>query len=136
MTIHEIPGKLNVTWNAEVRAIIDTWTSYHITLEEFKDAVLVKGLSHAKANMGRAWIVDSHKATGVFAPEIQKFIETDVFPSFAANGIEYFMTINAESAVTRLTVNEYSAKVGPAGIKLLNGSSVAGAIQWLKQHPS
>lgn len=134
MKIHEIPGKLTVTWNSDVKAIIDTWHSYFVTLEEFKQAVLVKSLNHAKANGGIAWIVDSHTAKGVFSEEIQKFIETDVFPSFAKNGIKYFMTINAENPLTRTTVNLYSQKVGPAGIKLLDGDSVQGAINWLKKN--
>lgn len=134
MKVYEIPGKLTVEWNAEVHAIIDTWSSYFTTLEEFKEAVLVKGLNHAKANGGIAWIVDSHTAKGVFSPEIQKFIETDVFPAFAANGIKYFLAINAESAVTRLTVNQYTSKLGPAGIKLLMGTSTEGAIEWLKKN--
>jgi hypothetical protein len=102
-------------------------------LEEFHEAVLVKGLNHAKANGATAWIVDSHTAKGVFSEEIQNYIASDVFPAFAKNGIKYFMTVTAENALTRTTVDLYSAKVGPAGIQLLDGASVQGAIEWLKK---
>lgn len=132
--IYELPGKLKVEWDNEAHAIIDTWETYFVTLDEFREAVLVKGVNHAKANGGQAWIVDSRKAKGAFSPEIQNFIDSDVFPTFAKIGIKYFMTINAEDAVTRLTVKEYSTKAGPHGMQLLNGSSAEGAIQWLKQN--
>ena len=132
--IYEIPGKLKVEWESDVRAIVDTWTTYFVTLEEFREAVLVQGVNYAKANGGQAWIVDSHSAKGVFSPEIQDFIVSDVFPTFAKIGIKYFMTINAEDALTRLTVNQYSAQAGPLGMKVLKGSSAAGAIEWLEKN--
>ena len=133
MKIHSVPEKLEVTWNDEVKAIIDTWSTYHISLEEFKEAVLVKGLDHAKANGGIAWIVDSSKAKGVFTPEIHNFIGTDIFPAFAKNGIKYFITITSQvSAITKLTVRNYSAKTGPNGLKLVELNSVKDAILWLK----
>jgi hypothetical protein len=50
--------------------MVDTWTTYNVSLEEFKDAVLVKGVNYARANGGVAWIVDSSKAQGVFTQEI------------------------------------------------------------------
>ena len=132
--IYEIPNKLLCEWDNEAKAVIDTWTTYSVTLEEFKEAVLIKGVNHAKANGVQAWIVDSHKATGVFSKEIQDFIATDVFPTFASIGVKYFMTINAENAVTKLTVNQYSTKAGPHGMKVLSGSSAEGAIEWLKKN--
>ncbi|MGE3727222.1 MAG: hypothetical protein AB7I41_16810 [Candidatus Sericytochromatia bacterium] len=134
MHIFSIPGKLEVSWNPEVRAIIDTWTTYHISLADFRDAVLVKGLDHAKTNQGQAWIVDSSKAVGVFSPEIQEFIGTDIFPAFAKNGIKYFITINSEvSTLTKLTVNRYKSQVGPHGLQLVEVASVDDAILWLKE---
>ena len=132
--IYEIPGKLKVEWESDVRAIVDTWTTYFVTLEEFREAVLVQGVNYAKANGGQAWIVDSHHAVGVFSPEIQDFIVSDVFPTFAKIGIKYFMTINAQDALTRITVEKYTAEAGPQGMKVLKGSSAAGAIEWLEKN--
>jgi len=135
MKIYEIPQKLRVDWNSEVRAIIDTWTTYFVSLEEFKKAVLTDGLNHAKANNGQAWIVDSSSAKGVFSQEIQAFIGSDIFPAFAANGIKYFITINSKvSAMTRMNVNTYSAQTGPNGIQLVEVNSVDDAIMWLKEN--
>jgi len=88
--IYEIPGKLVVECDTTARAIIDTWTTYFVSLEEFREAVLIRGVEHAKANNVHAWIVDSHKAKGVFSPEIQDFIASKVFPVFAKIGIKYF----------------------------------------------
>ncbi len=131
--IQQIEGKMVTTWNEEVKAVIDTWTDYFISLDEFIEAVLIKGLNYAKANGGIAWIVDSSQAKGVFSQEIQKFIETDVFKAFADNGIKYFITVTSKvSSLTKLTVYRYSAKAGPAGVKLLEVNNVDEAIEWLK----
>ena len=133
MKIHSNPGKLDVTWRDDVKAVIDKWTTYDVSLEEFKEAVLVKGLKHAKSNGGIAWIVDSSSAQGVFSQEIQKFIESDIFPSFAKNGIKYFITISSQvSAITNMTVKNYSAKTGPHGLKLVEVNNVPDAVSWLK----
>lgn len=133
--IHSIPGKMDTFWLSDVHAILDTWTTYVVSLADFKEAVLIKGLTHAKNNRGRAWIVDSSTARGAFGNEIQDFIGTDIFPSFAKAGIKYFITIlPKESAVTKMTVKSYSAKVGPSGIQLVEVNSVDDAIEWLKQN--
>ena len=135
MFVYEVPGKLKVTWDAELRAIIDTWKTYAITLDEFREAVLIRGLNHSKPNNGRAWIVDSSTAEGAFSQEIQKFIETDIFPAFVKNGVKYFITINSKVApLTRLTVRQYSASAGPLGLKLVEVNSVEDAKSWLREN--
>ena len=133
MVVYEIPGKLKGIWNSEAKAMIDEWEDYYITLDEFSDTVLKKGVPYAKANSGRAWIVDSSKAKGVFSQEIQEFIGSDVFPAFAENGIKYFITIlPKENMITKMSVSSYSAKAGPNGLNLLEVNSVQDAIEWLK----
>jgi hypothetical protein len=134
MIVHEIPGKVKVEWNAEVRAIIDTWSNYSVTLAQFQEAVMVKGLDHAKAHAGRAWIVDSSAATGAFSGEIQSFIGNVCFPAFARHGIRHFLTITSTSAITKLTVSNYVSKLGPNGLKLVEATSTADAVQWLREH--
>ncbi len=135
MKIFEIPNMFTVTWNPEVRAIIDTITSYGVTLAQFKEAVMVKGLNHARTNNGQAWIVDSSKATGSFSQEIQAFIASDVFPAFHKNGIKYFITINSQvSALTNLTVKTYKAQTGANGLQLVEVNSVDDAFSWLKNN--
>ena len=134
MTIHSIPGKLVVTWNDSVRAIVDTWTDYDVSLEEFKASVLEKGLSYAKTHNGQAWIVDSSGAEGNFTKDCQDFIASDIFPALAKNGIKYFITVKSKSALTNLTIKSYQAKAGPHGIKLVEAADVAGAVAWLEEN--
>jgi hypothetical protein len=133
--IHTVPGKLFTEWAPEAHAMVDHWKSYFVTVAEFRDAVLVKGLAHAKANGGRAWIADSSEAKGAFPSEIQALIGSDVFPAFAKAGIKYFITIKSSSAVTNLTVATYTAKLGPNGIQLAELPSVEAALEWLKGKP-
>jgi hypothetical protein len=132
--IFEVPGKLLCEWDPEAKVVIDTWTTYGVSLAEFKEAVLVKGVSYAKANGVKGWIVDSHDATGAFSDEIQAFIGTDVFPMFAKIGVKYFMTIDSGSIITNKNIKQYSAKVGPNGMKLIEGQTAAGAIEWIKNN--
>jgi len=131
MRVFSIPGKVEVDWDAEARAIIDTWQSYYVTLDQFATAVMHKGLTHARRNGGRAWIVDSSRATHVFPQEIQAFIEMAVFPAFARSGIRWFITIPPVAALTKLSVKTYTSKLGPAGIQLVQVEDVAAARDWL-----
>lgn len=100
MNIFEIPGKLTVEWSSEAKAIIDTWTSYSISLEEF-DKCITEGINHSVVNGGTAWIIDSRSSNGQFSKEIQDFIVTDILPNLSKNGIKYFMTIDSFDEITK-----------------------------------
>lgn len=132
MEINKIENKLTVSWRDDVKAIVDTWINYSVSLDEFRQAVLVTGLNHAKANGGVAWIVDSSNAKGVFSQEIQDFIGSDIFPAFTQNGIKYFITILPTNAITKLTVKNFSRKAGPNGLELIEVGSLDAAIDFLK----
>ncbi|MBF0198674.1 MAG: hypothetical protein HQL32_13240 [Planctomycetes bacterium] len=135
MKIHSIPDKFEVTWNNEVKAIIDTVIDYSMSLEEFEKAVMHKGLDHAKANKGVAWIVDSSNATNVFSQEIQLLIKNEVFPAFSRNGIKYFLTITSKlSSLTKVNIKHFSAKTDQYGIKHIQVNSVEDAITWLSEN--
>lgn len=135
MLIARIPGKLEVVWREDVKAVVDTWASYSVTLEEFRDAVLVKGVDFAKAHDGVAWIVDSSQANGVFSHEIQNFIDTQIFNAFLQIGIQYFIAITSRiNPVTKMTVKTYSAKVESHGLHLVEVESLDEAVAWLKAH--
>jgi argininosuccinate lyase len=129
--VHSIPGKLVSSWDDKSLAMIDTWERYFVTLAEFKDAIMQKGVTFARAHGARAWIVDSSAAKGAFAQEIQDYIASDVFKKFAEIGIKYFVTINSASTVTNLTIKSYKSQAGPAGIQLVEVASVDQAITWL-----
>ena len=132
--VHSIPGKVTMAWEPSVRAMVDTWQNYFITLDQFKDAVMVKGLDFAKAHQAQAWIVDSSAAKGAFPPEIQQYIGTDVFAAFVKNGVRWFITITSESALTNLTIRSYTSQAGPSGIQLVEAKSAAEAVEWLRKH--
>lgn len=135
MKIYEVEGKLKITWDAEARAIIDTWESYDISLDDFREAVLVRGLSHSKANQGRAWIVDSSRAKGTFSQKIQNYINSDIFPAFSLNGVLYFITIPPKTDPnTMLTVKQYQSVTGLNGLQLIEKDNVEEALLWLKEN--
>jgi hypothetical protein len=129
-----IPGKVSVVWNPDVRAMIDTWTNYVVTLDEFRDCVAVRGVNYAKANGGRAWIVDSSGAKGAFPQAIQDYIGSTLFPLFAKSGIKWFITVSSQSVVTNMSIAHYSSQAGPHGLQLVEAASAAGAVEWLKKH--
>jgi hypothetical protein len=135
MKIHEIPGTLLVEWNDEGKSVVDTWSTYTIAVPQFREAVLKKGVEFAKAHRGRAWVMDASKAKGAFTSDIQKLIETEVFPAFAAIGIKYFLTIKSASAITNMNIERYTASLGPCGIQMVEVPDVNHAIAWLKAHP-
>jgi hypothetical protein len=132
--IFELSNKLLCEWDSDAKVVIDTWTTYNVSLAEFKEAVLVKGVNYAKACGVIAWIVDSSRAKGVFSQEIQRFIETDIFPTFTKIGVRYFITINSESALTNMTISQYRAKAGSNGLNLLNATNTQSAIEWLMKN--
>ena len=134
MLVNKVEGKLEVVWHESVKAVVDTWTSYSISLEDFKVAILGKAVPYAREHGGKAWIVDSTKAKGVFSQEIQDFIVSDIFPNFVKAGIKYFMTTSSDEAVTRLTVSQYKKQVGPAVIQLVEVSNVVSAKEWLTKN--
>lgn len=135
MVVHEIPGILLVEWNNEAKAMIDTWSSYAIKVPQFREAILDKGVAHAKAHGGRTWVMDATKAKGAFSQEVQALIETEVFKKYASIGIKYFVTIkSASSAITNMSIKSFTAHRGPSGIQMVEVPDQNTAIAWLKEH--
>jgi len=132
--VHELPGVLSVEWNDDVKAMFDTWSSYTINVPQFREAILQKGVSFAHAHGGRAWVMDATKAKGAFPQDVQTLIATEVFKAFAAIGIKYFVTIKSGSAITNMSINRYTAQLGPCGIQLVEVPDQRDAVAWLKAH--
>lgn len=133
MIIHEIPGKMVTSWDAGSKSIIDKVDTFRMSLDEFQGAVMEKGLEHAKSHGAIAWIVDSSTAEGNFKKEIQDYIDNVVFPTFAENGIEYFVTVKPEEpGLTSMTVENFASKVGPSGMQLVEAANVEVAKKWLR----
>jgi len=135
MKVHEIPGTLLVEWNDEVKATVDTWSTYAITAPQFREAILEKGVANAQAHDGRAWVMDASKAKGAFPSDVQKLIESEVFKAFARIGIKYFITVKSTSAITNMSIKNYTAHLGPSGIQMVEVPDASQAIAWLKEHP-
>jgi len=135
MKVHEIPGTLVVEWNEGVRTMVDTWSNYTIKVPQFREAILDKGVNYARLHGARAWVMDATKARGAFPQDVQKLIETEVFKAFAAIGIKYFITIKSASTVTNMSINSFSAHIGPSGIQMVEVPDQEKAIAWLKEHP-
>jgi hypothetical protein len=133
-TIHEIPGKVTVEWDSSVRAIIEHWANLSlIPLAEFRTAVLDKGLQHAAANQGNAYIVDHSAAKGAFIRDIQEFIETQVNPAFAKAGIKYFLSVpSKDSPLANMAAKRYQGRLDRSGIQHVDVSSVVEAVAWLR----
>jgi hypothetical protein len=135
MSIHSIPGKLEVEWRDDVKAVVDKWTSYNVTPDEFREAVGDKGIGFAKDKGVKAWIVDSGEAKGAFSQTIQEIIDKEIFPEFAKIGVKYFVTIPSDkSAVTKMSISSYASKTGPHGLQLVEVKSLDDAVEWLKQN--
>ena len=133
MKAYEIPGAMVGEWDDEVKAIVDTWTTYTVTASQFREAIIQKGIAKAVANGGRAWVMDASKAEGAFPPEVQKLIETEVFKKFASIGIKYFVTIKSASATTNLSIKSYTAHLGPCGIQMVEVPDLGKAIAWPRE---
>ena len=115
--------------------MVDTWTKYSITVEQFRQSVSIQGIAFAKAHGVKSWVMDASKATGAFSRDVQNLIETENFPTFARAGIKYFLTIKSSSAITNMSVGGYAAKLGPNQNPIVNVPDLKGAIVWLKAHP-
>jgi len=99
-----------------------------IKVAQFREAILEKGVAYARAHGGRAWVMDASKAKGAFPQDVQELIEREVFKTFAAIGVKYFLTIKSESALTNMSINRYAAHMGPCGIQMVEVPSAAMAI--------
>ena len=134
--IFELPNKLLVEWHSEARAIIDTWSSYHVTKEEYEEALMLEGLEHAREKGALAWIADARTATGAFSKELNEYIQKEVLPQFVAVGIKYFITINSTNPDARINVNRFAAMADSLGLQTIKAGSLESSIDWLKNKSS
>jgi hypothetical protein len=114
--------------------VLYEWANYFVTLTEFRSAVFDKALDFSKQQGGRAWIVDSSKAKGVFSDDIQQFIATQGFKLMFQKGVKHFITIrSAVSTTTNMTIARYEKVAGPAGIGLVTVDSLEDALHFLAE---
>lgn len=127
----EVKGKVTSTWVSEHRLVLDEWQNFFVGLAEFRKAIFETSLPAAVRLGVRAWIVDSRNAKGVLSDEVQEFIAKVGHKTFAAQGIQHFITIRATSATANLSIQRFERVVGPSGMKLVTVDSVEDAVEYL-----
>ena len=132
MNIYSIDNKLDVSWYPEIRTVLESWKDYNVELEEFRKAVFVKGINHAKASQGKAWIFEPSAAPGAFNPDVQEMIDRDRFAALGWTGAKFFITVN--SAATAVSEVQ-AASDATRGVQLLEAPSVDAAVAWVKEQP-
>ena len=132
LPVYDAPGRLQIDWNFESKAIVSTWSTYSVTLEEFKEAVMHRAVNYAKARGAIAWISNASNAQGAFRQEIQTYIGEALFPRFAEAGFKYFISVLPKNALTASAARSFARKIGPNGITLIEVPSVEAAIEFLK----
>lgn len=110
--IYAVAGKMKGEHDSQIPAMIDTWESLLISVEDFKSTIVEIGVPYAKASGITTWIVDTSQAANVFKMEVQRYIEETVAPSFAAIGIKYFILILPNSAMGKLSAKKVAQTNG------------------------
>lgn len=128
MNIYSIPNKLDVNWYPDILCVVESWKNYDVDLEEFRKAVFVKGINHARASQFKAWIFDGSQAQGSFGPEVQSMIDQDRFPALAWAGAKYFFTVDA--AASEVSVDPDTADT--RGVQRATAPSADAALAWLR----
>ena len=102
--IYSIPGKVVGHHDPVLKAIIDTWTSLFITLEQWKSTVYDIGITdYAPKNGVVAWIIDTSKARSSFPPDVQEFREKVAKAKLEDNGVKYLFVVVPEKGFGRLS---------------------------------
>lgn len=131
MNIYTIQDKLTSDWQPEIRSVVEVWTHYIEDMEEFRKAIYVKSINHAKASQAKGWIFDDHEAPGNFSEEIQAFIGRNRFAALSWCGIKYFVRINPSVSEPTPFTPEQDAQ----GVTCMEIASVPDAIEWIKAQP-
>ncbi|HUJ24751.1 MAG TPA: hypothetical protein VLW85_01950 [Myxococcales bacterium] len=130
MQVTNIPGKLEVLWCADVKAMLDRWSDHAVTIAEFHQASVVEGASFARRNGAIAWITDSRAARGRFSPEVHAFVAVEVFKALAAAGVLYFISI--EPPGNAQPKSRYPAAAALHGLRVVKVPDVEAAFAFLK----
>jgi len=91
------------SFDSDLNAMIDNWSSLMVSLEDFKSTIYDIGVPFAESNKVTTWIVDTSKSEGVFKKDVQAFIESTVAPKCSEIGIKYFFVLLPQSAIAKLS---------------------------------
>lgn len=132
MNIYSIDNKLDVSWYPGIRTVLESWKDFSVDLEEFRKAVFVKGINHAKASQGKAWIHDSHAVAGAYPADVQEMVDRDRFAALGWTGAQFFITINPSATEVKIT---QAGSDATRGVALVEAPSVDAAVAWVKEQP-
>lgn len=107
--VYNIPGKVVGHHHPEINAMVDTWESMIISLEEWKANIYDIGIcDYAPKHKVDTWIIDTSNGHGVFKPAIQEFRENVARPKLVENGVKFFFVVSSQSAVSKLSSRKTS----------------------------
>lgn len=104
--IYRLPGFLTGVYHRDINAIIDTWESLKVSLEDFKSVVYNIGIDFAQKNDVTTWIVDNSNSHGVYKKEVQVFVESTLAPACARIGIRFFFVVLPQSDLGKLSAKK------------------------------
>lgn len=135
MLIHTIPDRVKITWRDDINAITEAWTSCDVTVDEFKEAILIKGLGYARDHAARAFIVDTSLCTDSFSGEVEEFIKTTLLPALADNLIKYYITTDLNfHEIAKAGISSLPRESGPGSLETLHVHGIKDAVMWLKEN--
>ncbi len=135
LELYNIPGKVVGHYHPQLNAIIDTWESLLISLEDWKASVYDIGITDfAPKNGVTTWIIDTSNAIGVFKPEVQEFRAKIARPKLQANGVRFLFVVLPHTAIGKLsarkTANIYS---GQSILQSFQVASIDEAVDMLQE---
>lgn len=105
--LYNVPGKVVGHHHPDIHAIIDTWSSLFISLDEWKSSVYDIGIvDYAPKNGVRTWIIDTSTARSVFPPDVQEFREKVAKPKLEENGVQYLFVVLPEVGIGKFSAGK------------------------------
>ena len=133
--LYNVPGKVVGHHHPDINAIIDTWTSMFISLEDWKSTIYDIGiLDYAPRNGVTTWIIDTSDARSVFPPEVQDFRNSTARLKLEENGIRYLFVVLPQEGIGKFsagkTADIYNDK---GGMRTFEVGSIQEALSILKE---
>lgn len=105
--LYRVPGKVVGHHHPELNAIIDTWESLLISLDDWKATIFEIGImDYAPKHIVTVWVIDTSNGQGVFKPDVQEFREKVARPKLAENGIKFLFVVLSNTAIGRLSARK------------------------------
>lgn len=98
--LYKVPGKVVGHHHPDINAIVDTWDSMAISLEEWKSTIFEIGImDYAPKHGVTTWVIDTRHSSGIFYPEVQEFREKVAAQKLVENGVRFLFVIQSRSVL-------------------------------------